>query len=94
MPPDPLQQRARAFDYLFDAVVVTDMQGIATDWNMGAQQLYGYLRSEIIGKPVSILHAPEDVERITAEVFASIERQGYWTGGGQEGSQRSKHRLD
>lgn len=74
------QQRARAFDYLFDAVVVTDLQGIVSDWNTGAERLYGYPRSEIIGKPVSILHAPEDVERITAEVFAAIERQGYWTG--------------
>ena len=73
-------QRARAFDYLYDAVVVTDLQGIVTDWNPGAEKLYGYKRDEIIGKPVSILHAPEDVERITAEVFAAIERQGYWTG--------------
>ena len=73
-------QRARAFDYLYDAVVVTDLQGIVTDWNIGAEKLYGYTRNEIIGKPVSILHAPEDVERITAEVFAAIERQGYWTG--------------
>jgi len=80
MDPNLFQQRARAFDYLFDAVVVTDMQGIVIDWNTGAEQLYGYLRSEIIGKPVSILHAPEDVERITADVFASIERQGYWAG--------------
>jgi len=73
-------QRARAFDYLYDAVVVTDLQGIVTDWNTGAEKLYGYTRNEIIGKPVSILHAPEDVERITAEVFAAIEHQGYWTG--------------
>jgi diguanylate cyclase (GGDEF)-like protein/PAS domain S-box-containing protein len=80
MDPNLFQQRARAFDYLFDAVVVTDMQGIVTDWNTGAERLYGYLRTEIIGKPVGILHAPEDVERVTAEVFASIERQGYWSG--------------
>lgn len=75
-----LQQRARAFDHLFDAVVVTDSQGIIIDWNMGAEHLYGYSRSEAIGQPVNILHAPEDVERITAEVFASIARIGYWTG--------------
>lgn len=80
MDPNLFQQRARAFDYLFDAVVVTDMQGIVTDWNTGAERLYGYLRTEIIGKPVGILHAPEDVERITTEVFSAIERQGYWTG--------------
>ena len=73
-------ERARAFDYLFDAVVVTDMKGTITDWNAGAAKLYGYQAAEVLGQPVSILHAPEDVDRVTAQVFASIERQGHWTG--------------
>ncbi|MCB9560107.1 MAG: PAS domain S-box protein [Kofleriaceae bacterium] len=73
-------QRARAFEYLFDAVVVTDLDGIVVDWNPGAVALYGYARDEIVGQPVSILHAPEDVDRVTAEVFAAIARDGYWTG--------------
>ena len=73
-------ERARAFDYLFDAVVVTDMTGTITDWNAGAARLYGYEAAEMRGQPVSVLHAPEDVDRVTAEVFASIDRQGHWTG--------------
>ena len=36
-----LKQRAKAFDYLFDAVVVTDLQGIIIDWNKGSEALYG-----------------------------------------------------
>ena len=77
---DILKQRARAFDYLFDAVVVTDVQGIITDWNKGSEELYGYSKKEVIGKPVSILHVPEDVEHITSEVIASVEKQGNWSG--------------
>ena len=73
-------ERARAFDHLFDAVVVTDMTGTITDWNAGAARLYGYEAGEMLGQPVSVLHAPEDVDRVTAEVFASIDRQGHWTG--------------
>lgn len=75
-----LQQRARAFDYLFDAVVVTDLDGIIKDWNAGSEKLYGYSRSEVIGEPVSILHVPEDVERVTAEVLESVARDGKWKG--------------
>ena len=75
-----LNQRARAFDYLFDAVVVTDVQGIITDWNKGSENLYGYSKKEVIGKPVSILHVPEDVEHITSEVIASVEKHGKWSG--------------
>lgn len=77
--PENADQRARAFEYLFDAVVVTDMQGTITDWNPGAVKLYGYERDEVIGQPVSILHARDEVDRL-AEIFASIERRGYWTG--------------
>ncbi|HEY9051726.1 MAG TPA: diguanylate cyclase [Gammaproteobacteria bacterium] len=75
-----LQQRARAFDYLFDAVVVTDLDGIIIDWNTGSEQLYGYARNEVIGKPVSMLHVAEDDERVTAEVLISVAKEGRWSG--------------
>lgn len=75
-----LKLRAKAFDHLFDAVVVTDMQGMITDWNAGSEALYGYSKQEAIGQPVSILHVPEDVEYITAEVMSAIEQHGRWTG--------------
>lgn len=75
-----LEQRAKAFDYLFDAVVVTDLQGIITDWNKGSETLYGYSKEEAIGQPVNILHAPEDSEHITSEVISAVEKSGKWSG--------------
>lgn len=75
-----LKQRAKAFDYLFDAVVVTDLQGIIIDWNKGSEALYGYSKDEAIGQPVHILHVPEDTDHITSEVISAIEKSGKWTG--------------
>jgi diguanylate cyclase (GGDEF)-like protein/PAS domain S-box-containing protein len=75
-----LDQRSRAFDHVFDAVVVTDLNGLIIDWNQGAERLYGYERAEIIGQPVNILYTPEDAERIGFEFHAAVERQKYWTG--------------
>ena len=75
-----LEQRARAFDHLFDAVVVTDMEGNIIDWNSGSEALYGYSKDEAIGQPVSILHVPEDVDHVTAEVISTVEKDGKWTG--------------
>ncbi len=75
-----LDQRAKAFDYLFDAVVVTDLQGIIIDWNKGSEALYGYSREEAIGRDVSMLHVPEDTDHITAEVISAVEKFGKWTG--------------
>jgi len=75
-----LEQRARAFDYIFDAVVVTDMSGIIIDWNPGSERLYGYTRDEAIGRPVNILHVPEDSDHITAEVLSAVDQKGQWSG--------------
>lgn len=80
MDANTLKQRAKAFEYLFDAVVVTDARGIITDWNKGSENLYGYSKKEIIGKPVNILHVPEDVEHITEKVLAAVEKDGKWLG--------------
>ncbi len=38
-----------------DAVIGQTLDGIITEWNAGARQLYGYTAEEAIGKPVSIL---------------------------------------
>lgn len=77
---DVLKQRAKAFDYLFDSVVVTDLQGTIIDWNKGSRNLYGYSKAEAVGQPVHILHVPEDIDRITAEVLAAIQASGKWSG--------------
>jgi len=77
---DILKLRARAFDYLFDAVVVTDLQGIIIDWNKGSEILYGYSKEEAMGQPVDMLHVPEDSSKITSEVISAVEKHGKWCG--------------
>lgn len=42
-----------------DAIIGADLQGIITSWNKGAERLYGYTAEEVMGKPVSLLHPPE-----------------------------------
>ena len=74
-----LEQRARAFEYVFDAVVVTDLEGFIVDWNAGAERLYGWSREEAVGQPVSILHVKDELDR-TADVLTAVEEKGKWTG--------------
>jgi len=74
-----LEQRARAFEHVFDAVVVTDLEGNIVDWNIGAESLYGWSRAEAVGRPVSILHVKDEPDR-TAEVLNAVETHGKWTG--------------
>lgn len=75
-----LKQRAKAFDFLFDAVVVVDMDGNVLDWNVGAEKLYGWSRREIVGKPVGTLYLPEDVASFKQDVMEAVLLQGHWAG--------------
>lgn len=80
MKSDTETQRAKAFDYLFDAVVVTDTEGRITDWNKGSELLYGYTKKEAIGNFVSMLHVPEDSTEIMSEVMSEVQANGKWLG--------------
>lgn len=79
--PDLVERaRAQAFQNLFDSVLVTDLEGRIVDWNAGSERLYGYSREEILGKPVSTLHVPEEREHVMNEVLRAVEQDGRWQG--------------
>ncbi len=42
-----------------DAIISTDIDGIITSWNRGAELLFGYQAREVTGKPVTILIPPD-----------------------------------
>lgn len=45
------------------AIVTQDLEGIITSWNKGAERIFGYVESEVLGQPVDILFTMEDRER-------------------------------
>jgi len=42
-----------------DAIISENTDGITTSWNKGAEELFGYVAEEVIGKPVTIIFPPE-----------------------------------
>jgi PAS domain S-box-containing protein len=54
-----------------DAIVSTDLDGVITSWNRGAERVFGYTASEVIGKPISIL-IPPGRENEESEILARV----------------------
>lgn len=38
-----------------DAIVTSDLNGVVTSWNMGAERIYGFTKEEVIGKVLPII---------------------------------------
>jgi PAS domain S-box-containing protein len=74
-----LRQRADLLDLATEAIMVRDMQGILQFWNSGAEALYGWKRSEVLGKNVHQLlrtRFPTSADHIKSV----IAEQGRWEG--------------
>ena len=55
-----------------DAIIGKSLDGIITSWNKGAEELYGYTESEIIGKSISVL-IPPDIQDELPEILRKIK---------------------
>jgi two-component system sensor kinase FixL len=56
-----------------DAYVGKTLDGIVTDWNQGAEAIFGYVAGEIVGQPIAIL-LPPGHESEEADILARIRR--------------------
>jgi PAS domain S-box-containing protein len=55
-----------------DAIIGKSLDGVITDWNHGAEMVYGYTAAEAIGKPVSIIVPPDHRGELT-EILERIK---------------------
>ena len=76
---DALRERANLVDLTHDTVFVRDMSDVITYWNRGAEEQYGWLSEEAIGRVShdllrTVFPAP------LSEIAAELTRTGRWEG--------------
>lgn len=71
-----LRAQADIIDQIHDSVVSTDLQGVVTSWNQGAQRLFGYSMEEAVGQNIAFVY-PEDQQPVLLnEVIAPLLEKG------------------
>ncbi len=55
-----IRRLAAIVEYSDDAIIAAGLDSVVTDWNRGAERMFGYARNEMIGKSLSVL-IPEDL---------------------------------
>ncbi|MGH9646302.1 MAG: PAS domain S-box protein [Bryobacteraceae bacterium] len=63
-----------------DAIISKDLNGTITSWNRAAERIFGYSPEEAIGRPISMIAAPERVDEMPGilERIRNGERIGHY----------------
>ena len=74
-----LAEQSRLLDLSNEAILVRDPQDRITYWNDGANELYGYLPEEALGKVTHKLLRTEFPESLKS-IYKKLERDDHWSG--------------
>jgi len=75
-----LRKQAHIVDTISDVVIVTNVDGDVIDWNPAAERIFGYPKAEIVGRPLHLLSAAEDVPELVRKLRDAFKQHGRWAG--------------
>ncbi len=69
-------EQAQILNQIAESVVTTDMNGFITMWNRGAEELFGYTKSEMLGEHISRLYPKEEHSFLENQVIKPLIKKG------------------
>lgn len=67
------QRLAAVVENSDDAIIAKDINGVVTDWNAGAERLFGYSADEAVGRPITLIIPPDRYDEET-RILARLRR--------------------
>lgn len=66
--------------YLYDAVIVTDLEFRITSWNLAAERIYGFTAKEVIGESTITILKTEQNNSTRDTRISELQTKGFWQG--------------
>ncbi|MGE8721759.1 PAS domain S-box protein [Leptospira terpstrae] len=66
--------------YLYDAVIVTDLEFHITSWNLAAERIYEFTAKEVLGKSVMEILKTEQNQSTRDKRISELQTKGIWQG--------------
>ena len=74
---EALLSRAEIMDQVHEAIIVTDLEGLITEWNLGAKTMFGYSAEEMVGKPISFVYEEVSTAFLIEKVQPQVRQEGW-----------------
>jgi PAS domain S-box-containing protein len=62
------------------AVIATDLAGAVTHWSAGAERLYGWSTTEVLGRPITELTVGPEDGPVAENIMQCVRQTGRWEG--------------
>lgn len=86
---EKIAAQAQLLDLATDAIIVRGLDDRVQFWNQGAERLYGFTRTEVVGK-VSTKFIPPASHEVFREAKRATLAEGHWQGEMEHGSKDGK----
>ena len=73
---ETVKEQALILSQIHDSVVATDLDGVVTSWNHGAERIFGYSADEALGRHISFLYPPEEHGTLATQIIAPLKAKG------------------
>lgn len=71
-----LQHQATIINQIHDSVISTDLDGIIQSWNRGAERLFGFTETEMLGKHISSVYPEDEYDTLLNKVILPLQEKG------------------